>query len=239
MLVLSFRDMSVPQRGAVTSAAMFDVDPVDAGLRWIPPPALKLAAWADVERAVRGKHVCFLVHGFNVDRDSGYTELGSFGQELAADGALIGVPKPAGPLNLHAAGIDVVIPVLWVGDWFSPINYPFVLPDIRLTGKYFADLIASSATQMSRISFVSHSMGARVVLETVQSSVAAAARAGSRRPVFDTLILTAAAVSDEVLDDPDYADAVDAVRRFVVVSSRADQVLSGAFPAGNLVEQLL
>lgn len=115
----------------------------------------------------------------------------------------------------------------------------FLLPDVRLTRKYFAQLIASSATQMARVSFVTHSMGARVVLETVQQTLIAAKKSGRRTPRFDTAILTAAATSDEVLDDPDYADAVAAIERFVIVSSRADTVLSGAFPLGDAVEQFL
>lgn len=92
---------------------------------------------------------------------------------------------------------------------------------------------------MSRVSFISHSMGARVVLETVQQATAQAKKSGQRMPVFDTAVLTAAATSDEVLDDPDYADAVNAIERFVIVSSRADTVLSGYFPAGNAAEQAL
>jgi hypothetical protein len=239
MLVLSFRDMSVPRCGAVTSAAMYHLDPVDAAMSWDPPPPMTLASWAEVGAAVAGKHVCFLVHGFNVDRDRGYTGLGAMGQEMRHGGALLGLPPREGPLDFFVRGADVVVPVLWAGDWYLPINYPFLLPDVRQTGKYFSQLILSAATQMSRVSFVSHSMGARVVFETVQQTVAAAAKMSLRRPEFDTALLMAAATSDEIFDDPDYADAIDAIRRFVVVTSRADTVLSEAFPAGNAVEQLL
>jgi len=236
MLVLSFRDMSVPRCAAVTSAAVYRLGAVTAASVWAPPPRYEWAPWPEVTQAWAGKHVCFVVHGFNVDRDRGYTGFGAAAQEMAPGGALAALAGPPGPLNLFTPGVDVAVPVLWAGDWYLPINYPFLLPDIRLTGKYFAQLIASAATRMARVSFVTHSMGARVVLETVQQTVAAM---GPRAPVFDTAVFTAAATSDDVLDDPGYALAVEAIRRFVVVSSRADTVLSGAFPAGNLVEQWL
>jgi hypothetical protein len=238
MLVLSFRDMSIPRCSAVTTAAAYWLRPVTPALAWKPAPGslLKLAAWNDVANYLRGKHVCFLVHGFNVDRDGGYTGLGALAQELEGGGALAGLP--ASPVDLHAAGVEAVVSVLWAGDWYLPINYPFLLPDIRATGRHFAEFIWSSASQMRRVSFVTHSMGARVVLETVQQAIAGAGPT-VRMPVFDTAIFAAAAVSDDVLDDPDYALAADAFRTVTVVSSTGDTVLSGAFPAGNLVEQAL
>lgn len=239
MLVLSFRDMSTPRASAVTSAAMYHLAAVSPALAWEPPPRLSLMSWSDVSAAVAGKHVCFVVHGFNVDRDNGYTSFGAASQEMTASGALPLLGPPDGPQNLAVAGVDLFVPVLWAGDWYLPINYPFLLPDIRLTGKYFADLIVSSATQMSRVSFVTHSMGVRVVLETVRQALAAAAKGKFRLPIFDTAMFTAAAASDEVLDDPDYADAVAAIDRFVIVSSRSDTVLSDIFPVGNAVEQAL
>lgn len=238
MLILSFRDMSTAVASAVTAAAVYDLDVTSPDFKWHPPPKLSLAQWDDVKLALAGKHVCFVVHGFNVPRDDGYTGFGAASQEMTPYGALPGMAAP-GPWNLAVSGVDIAVPVLWAGDWYLPINYPFLLPDVRLTGSYFADLILSSATQMARVSFVTHSMGARVVLEAIQQTLARAAQKGYRTPKFDTVLFTAPATSDEVLDDPDYALAVDAVERFVVVSSRADKVLSVVFPAGNAVEQAL
>jgi hypothetical protein len=240
MLVLSFRDMSTATDSAVTTAAVYDLGDVEPAFVWSPPPPYTLAQWDAVKRAWQGKHVCFLVHGFNCDRDNGYTGFGAAAQEMGPGAALPSEPDPPGAFDLQVGGVDVVVPVLWSGDWYLPINYPFLLPNVRLTGKYFAQLILSSATQMSRVSFVTHSMGARVVLETIQQTLALAAKTpGARAPLFETAMFTAAATSDEVLDDPDYADAVGAVQKFVVVSSRSDTVLSGAFPLGNAVEQAL
>lgn len=132
MLVLSFRDMSTARCSAVTTAAMYRTQNVTPAFSWNPPPPLSLVTWQHVSHAVRNKHVCFVVHGFNVDRDNGYTGFGAAGQEMGRDGALPGLPAPPGPDDLSIPGVDVVIPVLWAGDWYLPINYPFLLPDVRL-----------------------------------------------------------------------------------------------------------
>ena len=66
-----------------------------------------------------------------------------------------------------------------------------------------------------------------------------AAIPGTGKPEFGAAILLAAAASDQVLDDPDYAAAVKAAGKFVVVSSEADQVLKWDFPFGNLAEKAL
>jgi enamine deaminase RidA (YjgF/YER057c/UK114 family) len=239
VLVLSFRDMSTSRCSAVTSAAMYWLRPVDAKTPWSPAPGgrLTLATWDETAAALRNKHVCFLVHGFNVDRDGGYTGLGALAQEMTGLGPLPKLKPASLAADLSTAGVDVIVPVLWAGDWYLPINYPFLLPDIRVTADHFADLIWSAATQMRRVSFVTHSMGARVVMETVQRVVAKAA--GKAIPAFDTAVFTAGAIPDDCLDLPDFADAVDAFRQVVVVSSASDTVLSGDFPAGNAVEQAL
>ncbi|HEY4029000.1 MAG TPA: alpha/beta hydrolase [Caulobacteraceae bacterium] len=234
MFVLSFRDMATAKCSAVTTAAMYKVDPVAPPTVWSPAPGFTLATWTEVSALVKNKHVCFLVHGFNVNRDSGYTSLGAMAQEFTGAGVL---GTGATPLDLQIADVDVIIPVLWAGDWYLPINYPFLLPDIRLTASHFADFIWSSATMMRRVSFMTHSMGARVALETVRATLAG--KDSHALPAFDTAILTAAAVADDILDQADFADTVAAFRRFVVVSSTADKVLAGDFPAGNAVEQAL
>jgi hypothetical protein len=239
MLVLSFRDMTTPRCSAVTTAATYWLRPVAPATVWNPAPGglLTLATWDETKAQLQNKHVCFLVHGFNVDRDGGYTGLGALAQEMTGDGILPGLVAPGVAADLKTAGVDVIVPVLWSGDWYLPINYPFLLPDIRATADHFADFIWSSATQMAEVSFVTHSMGARVVMETVQRAVA---NAGSKTiPAFDTALFTAGAIPDDCLDLPDFAAAVGAFRQIGVVSSMSDTVLSGDFPSGNAVEQAL
>jgi hypothetical protein len=99
----------------------------------------------------------------------------------------------------------------------------------------FAEFLTSSAQTASVVSFVSHSLGARVVMETVAQANAP----GRSPPVFDMAIMAAAATNDDVLDDPTYAAGVRALRRIVVISSWKDSVLAKAFPLGNEVEAAL
>jgi len=235
--------MSVNACAGVTPAAIYDIGQVQQGRAWWPAqaawpyPALDFQKFGQM---IRGAHVCFLIHGFNVNRDEGYTGLGAAAQEMALGGALLNLATPPGQKDLYIPGLDFVIPLLWSGDWYLPVNYPFLLPDIRLTGRYFARMMLGEGLHFDRISFVTHSMGARVALEALQQTVVMAKQnSAARLPVFEKVIFTAAAVSDQALDDLDYADAVDAVKNFTVVSSLADTVLSGAFPWGNAVEQAL
>jgi hypothetical protein len=233
MLVLSFRDMAVDRRGGVTVATLYDMGALTPAEVWSPPPGYGKVL-ADPSTAGLAGHVCFLIHGFNVDRDDGYTGLGVMAQEFSGAGPL---PNAARPLDLRIRNVDVIVPVLWAGDWYLPINYPFLLPDIRLTARYFANFILELPRAVRRVSFVTHSMGARVALETVRATLAG--RGQQPAPAFDTAILTAGAVADDIMDQSDFTDTVNAFSRFVVVSSMDDTVLSGAFPAGNWVEQLL
>ena len=238
MYVLSFRDMSQRARGAVTAGTLYALDPLNAGYPWNPaqPGQLRVEDPGRFAQAVRGAHVCFVVHGFNVNRDRGFAGGGAMAQEFQGQGPLSGLPVPYW-LNLLVPGVHFFVPVLWPGDWFLPVNYPFVLPAARSVGRYFAQWLASQQATMGRASFFSHSFGARVVLETIQDAVAGGP--DPRLPIIDTAVLTAAAASDTVLDSRFYAQAVTALRRIVVVSAPTDEVLTNWFPLGNAVEQAL
>jgi hypothetical protein len=245
MLALSFRDMTVNVHGAVLPAQIYDMGDISATHAWTQPKSFPWVPWDKVGAHLAGKHVCFVVHGFNVDRNDGYTGLGTFAQELSRDstGKLKSWPAPNGPLDMLVADIDLFVPLLWAGDWYLPFNYPFLLPDIRQTAGLFSDFIYSRDTSLKKISFITHSMGARLCLESLQHVMDVGKQNPDLvRPQFGDIILMAAAASDQVLDDPDYADAVAAVgagARFIIVSSVADMVLELDFPVGNLVENAL
>src|SRR5579862_5537670 len=242
MYVLSFRDMSQPSRGAVTTATLYGLDPLDQAYVWNPAQTarLNLTDVGQFAQAVRGAHVCFIVHGFNVNRDRGFVGGGAMAQEFRGMGPLSRLPPP-NLLNLLVPGVDFFIPVLWPGDWYLPVNYPFVLPTARAVGRNLAQFLTGSSATMRRVSFFSHSFGARVVLETLQNAMKPPAGVGRRHdpPVFDTAVLTAAAASDTVLDSEFYTEGVGALRRIVVVSAPTDEVLTTWFPLGNPVEQAL
>ncbi|MDP3174515.1 MAG: alpha/beta hydrolase [Phenylobacterium sp.] len=239
MLVLSFRDLAASRAGAVTPGVMLSLGgAIGPAFDWNDPASLRdrlrsgAATYVGDQQTraqLSGKSLCFLIHGFNVNRDRGYAGLGALAQELLGLGPS---PVPGGVDGPPAAGADLVIPVLWPGDWWLPgVNYPFELADAHETAQRFAEFLAGPALRAASLSFVTHSMGARVALETL-------AQARWAAPT-DALVLTAPAVDDDALDDPRYAPAVAAVRRIMVVSSVKDSVLRDAFPLGDRVEAAL
>jgi hypothetical protein len=82
------------------------------------------------------------------------------------------------------------------------------------------------------ISFVTHSLGARVALETM--------KALAETHDFRQVCLMAPAVDDDCLSDPNlYRHAVEAAGRVAVLHSREDEVLRFAYPLGDLLQAFL
>ena len=222
---LSFRDILTTSVG-VTAGEVYSLPGAGPATAW---PTARLAGadwvpWADVANIFRGKRVCFVIHGFNVNTGAGVRSCGPMAQEFAG----------LGKLAMTVAAADVVVPVLWPGDGLIGWSWFNAFHTSETTGARFADFLLSSAVQAAEVSFVSHSLGARVVLETVAHTVA-------RRPdfPFDTAVLTAAAVDDNALDSPDFAAATKALRRIVILSSMKDDVLKNLFTIGAAVEGAL
>ena len=225
---LSFRDVSSTSTG-VTAGEVYvrDVDPtinwtteVIAGGDWV--------AWDQVPNLFRGKRVCFVVHGFNVTLPAGVQSCGPLAQSF----------EDLGAFALNMTGADIVVPVLWPGDGFITWSYLTAYGHAQDSGKRFADFLASSAFNGSEVSFISHSLGAMIVLETVSQALATY---GAPRAPFVTAILMAAAVDDTALDDPAYAAVTGAngLKRIIVLSSMTDQVLKVWFALGDTVEGAL
>lgn len=95
--------------------------------------------------------IVFLVHGFNVDRADGTVELGAFGAQLTA------------------LGPGAAVAVLWPGDSIiGPLSYPFETSKADDSAVELATFIGDNLPQRPRISFIGHSLGCRVVMETVR-----------------------------------------------------------------------
>jgi len=226
---LAFRDPKGLSQG-VTAAGVYRQAGVDAGLADWSPVKLKGAdwvAWDRVAEVFRGKRVCFLVHGFNVSVDHGVKGGGPAAQEYQALGAM----------GLKMSGADLVVPVLWPGDGFIAWSYFTAFRHARTVGARFADFLISRAFPAAEVSFVSHSLGARVVLETVTQGAARRPAAAPWR--FGTAVLTAAAVDEGVLDQASFAAGVAALPRVVVLSSGRDEILSKGFVIGDRIEGFL
>ena len=99
---------------------------------------------------IRGRHVLIATHGFNVNRADGIACLSNWA-------SLLQLPQPSAFVGL-----------LWPGDsvWAHGLDYPEEPKIADEAGALLAAFINANFGAAS-ISFASHSLGARVVLETI------------------------------------------------------------------------
>src|ERR1700730_2026977 len=141
-LFLNFRTRSVG--GAVnTNPQLYD------GLG-DGPPGWSLIPPAQLRQTFAGKSVLFAVHGFNVNQSNGAVSFGLLDKYLAL------------------AAPDLFVGVLWPGGSVIPIvDYPFEGSVAIDCGTRLADFCNDVCSSAQAVSFASHSLGARLVLETV------------------------------------------------------------------------
>lgn len=160
------------------------------------------------DERIANRHVVLATHGFNVSRVDGISCLAALEQKL----------------NL---GPDyAVIGVLWPGSWHHlVINYPSEGRDASKTGDCLAAFLATDLTRAASLSFLSHSLGGRVMLQAVRQLK------GRAREVC----VTAAAVDSRSIAPGRGYDAVRGkADRITVLSSESDLVLCAVYPAGAL-----
>lgn len=175
-------------------------------------PALRSLEWLTVPARFAGRHVVFATHGFNVSYVAGVHALAELERALQLDSRF------------------VVVGVLWPGDWWIPVvNYPAEASDAVRCGQRLARFVDDWLAGASAVSFVSHSLGARLVLEAAQ---------GIRRRARQVCVMAAAA-DDDCLFGPQYAAACRNADRVTVLASRKDVVLKIAYPVGDFVSDVL
>ena len=158
--------------------------------------------------AVQWKNVLIGTHGFNVDRADGIACLSNWGSLL------------------QLSSQDVFLGLVWPGDsaWAHGLDYgcePSLADHAgALLGPFLDDLLANAIS----VSFSSHSLGARVILSTVQNM--------KRDP--RKLILMAGAIDDNCLATEFQSVAARAAEISILASSK-DDGLSMAFPLGNFM----
>ena len=158
---LSLRDIASSSIG-VTTAEVYHLPNVNPGTSW---PAVKLSganwvSWDQVPELFRNKRVCFLVHGFNANVDHGVKGGGPAAQEFEAFGVFA----------MRMTGADMVVPVLWPGDGFIVTSWFTANGNVASAGARFAEFLTSRAFQASEVSFLTHSLGARLILETMRQT---------------------------------------------------------------------
>lgn len=156
---------------------------------------------------IQGRHVLIGTHGFNVNRANGIASLSNW----------------EGLLQLTAG--SVFLGLLWPGDsiWAHGLDYPEEPRIANEAGQMTAAFLDTNFGRAASISFVSHSLGARVVLETIS---------GMSLPVR-RLTLMAGAIDGNCLNT-EFQAAAAKVGEISLLASRKDEVLSALFPMGNL-----
>ncbi|HEY1384662.1 MAG TPA: alpha/beta hydrolase [Dongiaceae bacterium] len=195
--------------GAVTDPRMIDVD-----LAALPTLGPKLDDHA-IENAVTGRNLLLGTHGFNVHRLEGVRSLARLDGHLRAQGWL--------------GSADLFIGVLWPGDfWIPAINYPFEGTDAIDCGKRLAAFCNKELESAQSFSFLSHSLGARLILEAVK-----------RLNVRATSVCLAAAAINRDCLATEYAAAARNSDSISVLASHEDRVLQVAFPVGDPISNVL
>jgi hypothetical protein len=168
---------------------------------------------ASFRTAMTGKHVLIGTHGFNVNFADGVGSLSNWATLLQID-----------------LTTQVFVGALWPGDsiWAHGLDYPEeprVADDSgRKLGPLLDDLLAEAAS----VSLVSHSLGARVVLQTLNWMT---------RPATQ-LILMAGAIDNDCLAN-EFKEAAGTVGTVSVLASKGDTILEWLFPIGNLLGGIL
>lgn len=163
---------------------------------------------------IRGRDVFLMTHGYHVDREAGTRSLLQWKSKLEIDAQ------------------PVFIGVLWPGDCVLPIfiDYVWEGSEAEKSGTMLGEFVRDNFGFAASLTFGSHSLGARVVLQAIQTL------ADSNR--VRNLILLAAAIEDDTLLH-EFNGAAKKVDRVSIVYSLEDHVLQLAYPAGNLIGGLI
>jgi hypothetical protein len=169
-------------------------------------------ALGELIASVRGRHVLIATHGFNVDRADGIASLSNWG-------SILQLPQASAFVGL-----------LWPGDsvWAHGLDNGVEAKVSDDAGVKIAEFVDTNFATAASVSFASHGLGARVILSTISRM---------SLPVRQVTIM-AGAVDDNALTD-EFADAAGRIGEISVLSSAKDEVLTWAFPIGNLASGII
>ena len=168
----------------------------------------------ELAQAVQGRDVLLGTHGFHVNRRDGISNLACWNQWL------------------QLGGNGIFVAVLWPGDsrWLPFVDYPLEGDEAIKSGRLLASYLARRFAGVNSLSFVSHSLGARTMLETIRNL--------DQSFKLKTLTVMAAAIDDTCLVN-EYRDAAQRLEKISVLASSEDEVLKLAFPAGNFASGIV
>jgi hypothetical protein len=200
---LSFRTRNVG--GAVVDPMLLQGDGT------ANPPAFTVIPAPQVPAIVGGRNLLFAAHGFNVSLPHGACALGVL------------------DTHLNLALPNLFVGILWPGDsWLPIVDYPSEGNVALDCGRRLAAFCSRWCGAAQSLSFLSHSLGARLVLEAIAHLDRNAQSA----------CLAAAAINRDCLTT-EYADAADNATLISLLASRRDDVLKLAFRIGDPLADLL
>ncbi|HEX4487177.1 MAG TPA: alpha/beta hydrolase [Terriglobales bacterium] len=165
-------------------------------------------------QAVQGRDVLLGTHGFHVNRACGIDYLSHWHEwlQLGDNGFFVGV--------------------LWPGDssWLPFLDYPVEGNEAIKSGHTLAEYLRARFAGVNSLSFVSHSLGARIMLQTINDL--------GQTFKMNALTIMAGAIDDTCLVK-EYQQAAKLMNRVSVLASSKDDVLEWAFPAGNLASGIV
>jgi hypothetical protein len=165
-----------------------DVSPVK-----ITDGALTYPVYPDLLKLIQGRDLLIATHGFNVSQAAGVDHLSEWSRMLDLGGG-------------------VFLGALWPGDstWLGALEYPFAAKAATNAGNSLAAFINANFTGALSISFASHSLGARVVLQAI--------RGLAKSFTVRRLVLMAAAIDDDCLTIRSAASSQPAIPSGILLS---------------------
>ncbi len=113
------------------------------------------------------------------------------------------------------------------------MSYSFEGRDADDTAFELARFLHDTLRPDAEISIVGHSLGCRVIMETIK-------RLNALGREVNQVCLMAPAIDDDSLSGPDeYLQETNGVQRVAAMSSRKDRVLKFTYPAGDLLQAFL
>jgi hypothetical protein len=180
----------------------------------LPNPNPSQPLDAELAQAVQGRDVLLGTHGFHVNRANGISYLSHWHEwlQLGANGFFVGV--------------------LWPGDsrWVPFLDYPAEGDEAIKSGQILAAYLIAKFSGVNSLSFTSHSLGARTMLEAIRNL--------NQAFKLNTLTVMAGAIDDTCLAN-EYQDAAQQMLKISVLASNCDDVLKWAFPEGNLASGIV
>lgn len=143
----------------------------------------------------------------------------------------------------HRADLRAMILFYWPGDYshweiVSAMNYPRTIPIAKETAERLVTYIQTVTEDRNKtlhLSFVAHSLGSLVVLETIKLLRIA----GAKVAISDVLLMAAAVPEGYCVSDEEYGQPFSGETREVVLYSQDDSVLKNFFKLGQRIAALL